>query len=353
MQGTPALSLIGPGSISGSTYLSPPLSSPQTATIVAATANAYAVRQLRLLPPPPPAQHVIAVASYYGGIALHDPRTFALLGIVPTPGAPGDVAIGPGGDIFAPMTDANTMVAVKRLPWGVSAVAGVPFGNEVIVARDGSAYVSNRDINGKGAVTRLRAGAVQRVETGVTAEGLVLDERAKRLYVGNVNDGTILELDAVTLAPVRRITAVPRVFGIALDTAHSRIFAVSNQNTLMRRGGGYVAAIDLISGRTAARSRDILFPLGAAFDARTNRLFVTDEDTGNVYVLDGRTLAARHSPVHACAVPWRPHLDAASRLLYVPCTRAGAIFVMNVDTMREASGSPFVTGRYPLGVATP
>lgn len=343
----------GPGSVSGNEFALPAVATAQTTTVIAAMENAFATATLRLVPAPAPSQPVIAVATYYGGIALHDARTFKLLGLVATGGAPGDVAFGPGGSIVAPLTGGDTLVTIGRSPWSVSATANVPFGNEVVTARDGSIYVSNRDVQGKGAVTRVSAGGTQRIETGVTAEGLALDEAAHRLYVGNVNDDSIAVVDTRTFTLTRRIHAVPRVFGIALDAAHARLFAVSNQNGQMRKGGGYVAAIDTRTGRQIARSADFPFPLAAAFDASTKRLFVTDEDTGNVYVLDAGTLKMRHAPVRACDVPWRPHFDTARHLLYVPCTRASTLVVIDTRSMRQVPGSPFPTGRYPLGVATP
>lgn len=351
--GPVALGLAGPGTIDGTTYVTPAVSSPQTATLVAATANAFAIAQLQLVPPPLPQRKIIAVASYFGGIVLHDARTFGLIGIVPTPGAPGDVALGPGGNIYAPMTGGDVLVGVRRDPWTLTTTPGVPVGNEVLAARDGTVFVSNRDVNGKGAVTRITGTSVERIQTGVTAEGLALDEATHRLYVGNVNDDSVAEIDTRTFSVVRRIHAVPRVFGIALDGAHARLFVVSNQDSQMRKAGGYVAAIDLRSGRIVARSADMPFPIGAAFDPATSQLFVTDEDTGNVYALNPSTLVPRHAPLRACAVPWRPHVDAAAHRLYIPCTRANRIVVVDTTTLRQVPGSPFATGRYPLGVATP
>lgn len=351
--GPVVLGLAGPGSVDGTVYAMPAVSSPQTATLVAATPNAFAIAQLQLVPPPLPARRVIAVASYFGGVVLHDALTFKLIGIIPTPGAPGDVTIGPGGSIYAPMTGGDALLGVRRDPWSLSMTPGVPVGNEVVAAHDGTVFVSNRDINGKGAVTRVSGAGIQRVETGVTAEGLALDETTHRLYVGNVNSDTVAEIDTQSFAVVRRIHAVPRVFGIALDAAHARLYVVSNQDSQMRKAGGYVAAIDLRSGKIVAQSADLPFPIGAAYDPGTAQLFVTDEDTGNLYALDGMTLASRHAPLHACEVPWRPHMEISSHRLFVPCTRANEIVVVDTRTMRQAPGSPFATGRYPLGVATP
>ncbi|GAC1388127.1 MAG: hypothetical protein NVSMB31_01580 [Vulcanimicrobiaceae bacterium] len=350
----PTFSLIGPGSIDDSIYQTPQLAESASATIVASTPFAYAIRELQLVPAPPRDRSLIAVAAYSGGIALHSPVDFSLIGIVPMSGAPGDVTIAKNGNLYAPATNATTLLAVTRSPWAVATVTDVPFGNEVVVDESQHAvFISNRDVNGKGALTRILDGKTDRVMTGVTAEGLAVDESRHRIFVGNVNDGTVLEVDSRTLQPVRRIPAVTRTFGIALDTSHQKLFVVSNQDNEMRKGGGFVAKINLVPTATTieARSKDMPFPLGIALDARTQTLFVTDEG-GNVFILDARTLVQRHAPLPACAIPWKPHLDERTRRLYVPCARANKVAVFNIDTLRQVRGSPFATGPYPLAVAT-
>ncbi|MBV8726393.1 MAG: hypothetical protein JO233_01300 [Candidatus Eremiobacteraeota bacterium] len=348
----PTFSLIGPGTIQQSAYVVPIVQTPTSATLIAATLNAVAIQELQLVPPPDVSAHLLAVATYYSGIVLHSPRDFHIVGIVPIDGAAGDVASAGNGDLFVPATDSSTLFNVSRAPWHISQIADVPFGNEAAVDPiDGAVFVSNRDIDGKGALTRIRGKTVDRVTTGLTAEGLALDAPRHAIYVGNVNDNTVAEVDTLTLRIVRRLRSVPRTLGMALDTSHHRLFVVSNQNVGMA-GGGYVATIDLASTKIVARSARFPFPIGIAFDPRRNTLFVTDEDAGQIYVLDAGTLHGRHPPLPACAVPWRPHLDAASRRLFVPCARANRVAVFDVDRLRPVAGSPFSTGRYPLSVAT-
>lgn len=350
----PLFSILGPGEIAGPSYLTPVVRSPARATIIAATSNAVALHELQLVPPPDPRANLIAVATYYGGVVLHSPLDFHIVGIVPIAGAAGDVAIGSNGNLYIPSTDSTSLFVVSRAPWAVSEIGNVPFGNETVFdPTDDTLFVSNRDINGKGALTRVRGGRVDRVVTGVTAEGLLLDAATHTIYVGNINDDSVVEIDSRTLAIRRRLVSVPRTFGIALDARRRRLFVVSNQNVGMA-GGGFVATIDLNAprGRLVARSARLAFPLGAAFDPRTDTLFVSDEDTAQVYVLDARTLRPRRSPLQACAVPWRPHLDVVRRRLFVPCAHADRVAVFDVDRLHAVRGSPFATGRNPLGVAT-
>ncbi|MDQ6930628.1 MAG: hypothetical protein M3126_08195 [Candidatus Eremiobacteraeota bacterium] len=355
IHGRLALSLIGPGDLEGNLYNTPALAHAQNATIVAATPFAYALAELHLVPPPHAGEKIIAVAGYGSGIALHSEKNFALIGIIASAEPVGDVAVGADGALYAPLTDTTTMMVVTRAPWSVGQIGNVPSGNEVAIDRsDGAIFISNRDVAGKGALTRILHGITDRVVTGITAEGLALDEAGHHIFVGNVNDESVLEVDTRTMGTVRRLQSVPRTFGIALDERARNLFVVSNQNERMRHGGGYVARIDLAParGRIAARSKNLPFPLGIAYDAKTRHVFTTDEDLGSVYVFNADTLLEAHRALSACNLPWRPHIDERLRRLYVPCAKANAVAVFNLDTLRELPGSPFATGTYPLGVAT-
>ena len=354
--GTLGAQALGGGRVDGLTYVAPRVLRPRSVTLVAGGNGAIALASLRIVPPPVPTQPLVAVASYVNGIALHDPQTFALLGIMPVPGAAGDVAFKSNGDIVSPDTDGDTLSSIARTPWRQSEVPGVAQGNEVLVdAATGDVFVSDRDVLGDGALTRITpAGSVTRVRTGVTAEGLAIDEARQIVYVGNVNDPSVLAVDARTMRPIRRIASVNRTFGIALDPRNQRLFVVSNASKSMPGGAGYVAAIDLrpARARIVQRSARMTFPLGAALDAGRQTLFVTDEGANVVYVLDAGTLAPRRPPLRTCRVPWRPHYDAGSDLLYVPCARSNAVDVFSGNSLRRVSGSPFRTGGFPISVAT-
>ena len=126
------LSAVGGGAVSGSLYVAPRVATATTTTLIGATQGAIAVRTVRIVPPPSPSRALIAVASYRCGIALHDPKSFALLGCAGIGGAPGDVGFLRDGTIIAPQTDGETLVRVERAPWRMTAIAGVLEGNELI-----------------------------------------------------------------------------------------------------------------------------------------------------------------------------------------------------------------------------
>lgn len=349
--GRSSFAVSGAGSVTGAVFEAPYVSQATGTGIIGAAQGALAYRDVRIEPGPERSRALIAVASYDNGITLHDPKTFALLGYLAIGGPPGDVAFAPNGDIVAPDTDGNTLAWVTRAPWQVKYVDGVALGNEVAVDdRTGNVFVSNRDVQGVGALTRITPqGSVARVETGITAEGLEVDARRGTVYAGNVNDRSIAAVDASTMKVQRKIPAVLRTFGIAFDSQTQMLYAVANISSDMHSGNGFVTRIDARTAKTAARSAGMIFPLGTALDTRHRRLFVTDESADLVYVLDARTLRAVHAPLATCHTPWRPRIFHDR--LYVPCTRSDNIDVIDTGTLRRVPRAPFHTGGFPLSVA--
>lgn len=353
VDGPVSFSVLGPGRIEDSSFIAPMVSQQTTATIIGTAHGALAVKNVNIAPPPAAGTPLLAVATYRNGIALHDPRTFRLIGYMPIGGAPGDVAFDGRGSIVAPDTDGDTLAAIARVPWQMHATQGVALGNEVALDRlTGDVFVSDRDAGGYGAVTRITPqGQVTRVRTGDTAEGLAIDAARGIVYVGNVNDNSVAVVDAHSMRVIRRIASVPRTFGIALDSKGQRLFVVSNTSPSMHEGAGYAAAIDVghHTPRIIMRSARMVFPIGAALDDEGGRLFVTDEVKNAVYVLSAKTLRAVHAPLATCSTPWRPRI--ARGRLFVPCANADKVDVFDLSSLHRIKGAPFATGGFPLSVA--
>lgn len=322
-------------------------------TVIAAGPHGLSARTFHVAPPPDPAQPFVAVASYDDGVILHDAqppfRTRAALGI---DGAPGDVAIDTHGRIATAATDGVTAAIATLDPWDVRTYQDVPFCDELAFdERTGALFVTNRDINGAGALTRIDGeGTVTHRILGLTAEGLAIDAARARVYVANVNDGTVSVVDAASMVELHRFHVVDRVFSLALSSDGSRLYAVSNQSVESPfAAAGSVVTFDLNAERVVARSARLAFPIGIAADPAHNRLYVTDEDTNAVDVLDARTLQSVHAPVPTCDTPWKPTLDRGR--LWIPCTRSDQIDVIDTATLQRVAGAPFSTGGYPLAVA--
>jgi DNA-binding beta-propeller fold protein YncE len=154
------------------------------------------------------------------------------------------------------------------------------------------------------------------------------------------------------MVELRRFRVVDRVFSLALSEGGSRLFAVSNQSVDSPfAAAGSVVAVDVAARdpHVVARSERLAFPIGVAFDGTHNRLYVTDEDTDAVDVLDAQTLRAIRAPLRTCETPWKPSIDRG--LLFVPCARSDQIDVFDLATLHRVKGAPFSTGGYPLAVA--
>lgn len=348
--------LVGPGSLlAGGLYAVPANAAPGIVTLIAGNARGLAVRNVRIGPPPPADQPLLAIASYDDGIVFHDARDFSVLGILATGGTPSDVAIDATGRIAATDTQGSALTLATLAPWSVGRVEGVPLGDEIAVDETTHAvFVSNRDIEGAGALTRVSSnGHVDRIVTGRTAEGLAIDERRQIVYVANVNDDSVAAVDARTLRILRRIPTIPRVFSLALSPDATRLYGISNQSAGSPFAAPGAAIAISLTGRVprvVARSANLTFPLGTVLDAATNTLFVTDEALDTVDVLDARTLRPRHTPLPTCRTPWKPALDPIDRRLYIPCARANEVDVFDTRTLRRVARAPFATGSYPLAV---
>ncbi len=324
-------------------------------TLIAANASGVAMRTLPIAPTPDPSMPFIAVATYDDGVVIHDVeppfKERAVLGVA---GAPADVAIDSSGRIAAAATNASSASIATIAPWKVERYDNIPLVDELAFdEKTGALFLTNRDINGAGALTRITPdGTVTRRVLGQTDEGLAIDRRRGLVYVANVNDGTVSVVDATTLVERRRIRAIDRVFSLALSPRGRRLYAVSNQSvTSPFASPGGVVALD-VSGsasRIVARSAPLSFPIGIALDAANKRVFVTDEHDNAVDVLNPATLKAEHAPLHTCRVPWKPLVDRGR--LYVPCARSNQVDVFDTRTLQRVPGAPFATGGYPLAVA--
>lgn len=348
--------VLGPGILSpDGVYEIPQRALPGTALLVAGNTHGLAAANLRIGAPPRATQPFLVVASYDDGVVFHNADDFSVLGVLATGGPPSDATIDPLGRIVATDTQGSALTLAILSPWAVLHVAGVALGNNVAVDPATHAiFVTNRDLAGSGALTRVSVdGSVAHTATGATPEGLAVDAARHIVYVANTNDGTVAAVDTHSMRVVRRFGAVPRVFSLALTPGGSRLYAISNQSESSPFAApGAAVAIELgTRPHVVARSARLVFPVGAALDPASHTLFVTDEQLGEVYVLDAATLRAKHAPLTTCSIPWKPFFDAISTRLYVPCAGADAVDVFDARTLRRVPHAPFATGGYPLAVA--
>jgi DNA-binding beta-propeller fold protein YncE len=349
--------LLGAGRIApGGLYEIPADAGVGKALIVAGNEDGLAATTLHIAHPPPAKDGLIVVASYDDGIIFHRARNYAVLGVLATGGTPGDVAVDRFGKIAVPDTEGSALTLAGLEPWSVGRVDGVVLGDEVAIdSTTRAVFVTDRDVNGDGALTRISVDrSLARVTTGATAEGLAVDERHQLVYVANANDGTVAEVDARSMRLVRKFHVVSRVFSLALSSDGSVLYAISNESAGSLFGApGSAVALELKTPtpRVIARSSNLAFPIGVALDSSTQTLFVTDESTDQIDVLDALSLHAKRPPLPTCSTPWKPALDEVSGRLYVPCAGANEIDAFDARTLHRVANAPFATGSYPLAVA--
>lgn len=348
------IAILGPGLLAQS-MLHIPDDARGSASIVAASNDGLASHVFTFAPPPDPSEAFIAVATYDDGIIVHRAvPPYAMHAALAIGGAPGDVAIDESGAIGTGSTNGDGGTIAHLSPWSVSAYSGIPSVDEVAFdSLSHALFLTNRDINGLGALTRIAAdGTITRRLLGLTAEGLAVDSTRHRVYVANVNDATISIVDADTMVEISRFKAIERVFALALDPSGTRLYAISNQSISSPFAApGSAVAIDITAAHpyVIAKSAPLSFPVGTIYDPGTNRLFVTDERDDDVYVLDPHTLKSTHAPLPTCETPWKPSIDSGR--LYIPCARADQVDIYDTRTLRRMPGAPFSTGGYPLAVA--
>jgi DNA-binding beta-propeller fold protein YncE len=326
-----------------------------TTTLIAGNAAGLAQRALRVGAPPSAHRSLVAVASYDDGVVFHDAANFSVIGVLATGGTPSDASFDALGRLAITDTQGTKLTIARLSPWNVRRFGGVPVGDELAIdERSHAIFVTDRDVGGKGALTRVNPdGTTVTVDTGETAEGVVVDERRQIVYVANVNDGTVAAIDARTMHVLRRFPAVARVFSLALSPDGDTLYAISNQSAgspFAAPGSAIAISLRGKHPRVVARSRPLAFPIGAALDPATATLFVTDESADQIDVLDARTLRAKRPPVRTCRTPWKPALDLRSDRLYVPCAQANLVDVLDARSLRRVRGAPFRTGGYPLAV---
>lgn len=324
------------------------------ATLLASNATGIAMRTVDV--GAAPTGDLIAVAAYDDGVVFHDPRTLHVRGILGIRGAPGDVAISDDATIATADTSIDGATLVTRSPWNVRFVAGVPQADALAFGPGGALYATDRDVAGNGALSKLSpGGTIERAVVGSTPEGVAISPNGRRAYVANVNDGTISVVDTGAMREVSRTKIVGRVFSLALSGDGKRLYAVSNQSLdspFSDAGSVVEVAVNDDRLHVMRKSRPLEFPLGVALDERQNRLFVTDESDSVIYVFDAATLRESVLPIATCRTPWQPHVDESGGRLYVPCARADRLDVFSLRTLARMPGSPFITGKYPLSVAT-
>jgi DNA-binding beta-propeller fold protein YncE len=152
--------------------------------------------------------------------------------------------------------------------------------------------------------------------------GIALVHRANRGFTTNGGDSTVLVFDLKTLAPIDRIK-VPAggLDGIMYDPSSNRIVLTDHS-----RPKGTAVTIDPDRARIVAMGElEDDSPEGAATDGK-GRIFVNNEGTSTIQVLDGTSLAAQASwPLAPCEGPTGLVYDRDHQRLFAGCSDTSVV----------------------------
>jgi YVTN family beta-propeller protein len=182
----------------------------------------------------------------------------------------------------------------------------------VVDEASNTVYVSIADTPGRVWVidgnTNTLAHVIENV--GTRATGLALDAAANKLYAASLGTNEIVVVDLATRQVVSRMPSGGEgPIQLAVDTAGGRLF-VTNQVT------GAMSVLDTKSGELLATVKTGEGALGVGFDAGTNMVYVANRRAGTVTVVDATSYSIVSS-IDAGTLPNTVAIDAKSHRVYV------------------------------------
>jgi len=358
-------SLVGPGSISADGIYSAPLQAHQSAIVVARVGNVARSVPVEIMAPPGDVP-LLLVACYEA--KLLDVRSIPSLnrsGLLSGPELPAGIAVDAQRRVA--FVSANERVAAVDL--GSMAVRtsdlvrGARFSGAAELAGGYFAATDNNASKGSPGIYFFRLDATGRpvlagsVAAGETPEGIVAERNGRTFYVTNVNSNELIRysFDGHGHARIADLTKTgTRPFGVALDQSHELLFVTDNDTPYLShersRPGLEVfslPALRRVGPSISTGTKDAL-PIGAAVDAATGRLFVTNEGDANVIVY-ALPAVRRVAALTTGKFPWTPQVDPRSGRLYVPSAHDDSVDVFDTRTLKRV-GAPVSTCSYPTNV---
>jgi YVTN family beta-propeller protein len=264
----------------------------------------------------------------------------------------------------------------SNTPWG-KVVATLPEGNfaaVVINPKTNAVYT----VSGDGTEILVLDGKTNQVTatipnpSGATPEWF--DPSQDRLYAGGVEtsgNGIVTVIDAKTNSVINTITlvqpqgSVPNVTFYAVNSATGKLYGGYDLES-PKIGPGLLAVWDLATG-ALIETISIDFPQSVAINPKTNRLYVADNFSSQLVVVDGVTNAVidriqigqAYFPdgcyvfgpcITQASAPWGLSLSEKTNRIYVNDVQDGTLYVIDGKTDRIISG-PIAVGQGAAGNA--
>jgi YVTN family beta-propeller protein len=243
-------------------------------------------------------------------VTLHNATSGVMLAVLPVATSPWGAAVADGLAYVANF-GADSVSVIDLVNQRVAATTAVGSGPVALVAGEGRAYV----VHLSGDVWRLDS-AGQRVAQArapvADTIGITWDRLRGRVYVGG-RDGRIVALDAGTLQMTATWLLPGPVYGLAVNPATGRIFAVDAVNNRLYASepdGSAVARFAL----PAQNARDG----GQGLAIWNNRVAVANYGDSSVTFLDDTTCADRLTPTPTSAATRTPTATATPTATWTP-----------------------------------
>jgi YVTN family beta-propeller protein len=249
----------------------------------------------------------VAVAnSTSNQVTLIDPDRLTVAGTIPVGKGPEYVAFSPDGAVLyatSPYDQTlNAFDMAQQRPAGDPIALGRR-PNGLAVAPDGRrVYVLLKDVQGEAvAIDAASRAIVGRVGVGKQPTGIALSGDGTRLLAASFDDSTITVIDTETLAVVSTISA-PTGLGLIAHPSQPLVFSLASFDD-------QIAVVDFATGQVAATFDVGQWPTYGAISPDGRRLYVPNEDSDNLAVIDAEThavmvrIAVGDEPAHAVVVP--------------------------------------------------
>ena len=152
--------------------------------------------------------------------------------------------------------------------------------------------------------------------------GIAFAPGAHHGFTTNAGDSTVTMFDLGTLAVIKKIaTHTGGLDGIMYDDGTDRIILTNHSRPI-----GTATAIDAVTGEIVGRANlEDTAPEGAASDGK-GRLFVNNEGTNTIQVLDGRTMQVQASwSIAPCDGPTGIAYDRAHDRIFSGCSNTSVV----------------------------
>jgi len=154
------------------------------------------------------------------------------------------------------------------------------------------------------------------------AHGIALAPRSGHGFITNGGDSTVTMFDLKTLAVIKKIPiATGGLDGIMYDDFSDRIILTNHSRPI-----GTAVALDANSGAIVGTAQlEDNAPEGAASDGK-GKIFVNNEDTSTMQVLDVRTMKVLASwPLSPCVHPTGIAYDRATNRIFAGCRKTSVV----------------------------